>query len=177
MVVILIVYVVPSPFQPITPQPQPPSTVTFDQPQSADHTLHRRPRLVATDIVHNLALIAHCQRISQSNRPPHHAHSTMNPFSPSPVIRDLLEDGITCSLLLSPTMVRPNLSPSPKSPATSSDLVPFLCAVILPSFSPPRPTRRKRFDEQQSAQRAAANDGSWKEAGMVHAFAVKLLRL
>ena len=45
VLVILIVYVVPSLFQFITPQPQPSSTVTFDQPQSADDTLHRRPRL------------------------------------------------------------------------------------------------------------------------------------
>ena len=34
-------------------------------------------------------------------------------------------------------MIRSNLSPSPKFPATSSDLVPFLCAVVLPSLLPP----------------------------------------
>ena len=30
------------------PQPQPSSTVTFDQPQCADHSPHRRPRLSST---------------------------------------------------------------------------------------------------------------------------------
>jgi len=41
---------------------------------------------------------------------------------------NLLDNGPTYSLLLSPTMIRSNLSPPPTYPATSSDLVPFLCA-------------------------------------------------
>ena len=93
--------------------------------------------LVAANIVHNLALIDHCPHINQSNRPSHHAHSMTGSISHSPVNRDLLDDGLTRSLLLSPTMIRPNLSPSPKFPASPSDLVPFLCAVVLPSFLPP----------------------------------------
>ena len=122
------------------------------------HSASTPSYLVATIIVHNLALIAHCQRISQSNRPPHHAHSTINPISPSPVNKDLLDEGLTFSLLLSPTMIRSNLSPSPKSPATSSDLVPFLCAVVSPSFHHPpssylpkttRPTAKRLASSSQ----------------------------
>ena len=101
------------------------------------HSASTPSSLVATNIVDNLALIAHCQRISQSNRPPHHAHSTIRPNFPSPVNRDLLDDGLTCSLLLSPTMIRLNPSPSPKFPATSLDLVPFLCATVFPLFRHP----------------------------------------
>ena len=74
-------------------------------------------------------------------------------------------------------MIRSNLSP--KSPATPEDLVPFLCAVILPSFSSPTlvllaedgSTNSNVLTEQQPTT------VRWKEARMVHAFALELLRL
>ena len=82
--------------------------------------------LVTANIVHNHALIAHCQRISQSNRPPHHAHPLTS------------QQGFTrrrpYSLALALTH-DDQVSPSPKFVATSSDVVLFLCDVALPSFS------------------------------------------
>ena len=149
---------------------------------SRPHSASTPSSLVTADIVHNRALITHCQRISQSNRPPHHAHSTTRPFSHSLSNSNLLDDGLAPTLLFSSTMTRSNLSLPPTFLATFSNLVPFLCAVVLPAFSPPSlvllaengSTDSKVLGEQQSQLPTAV---SWKGARMVHAFALELLRL
>jgi hypothetical protein len=66
------------------------------------------------------------------------AHSTMRPFSHSSADRNLRDNSPTRSLLLSPTMVRLNLSPPQTFPATFWDLVPFLyvgsLALVFTAF-------------------------------------------
>jgi hypothetical protein len=59
------------------------------------------------------------------------APSTTRPFSHSPSHRNPLNDDLTHSLLLLPTVIRSNFSPLPTFPATFSDRVPFLCAGCL----------------------------------------------
>ena len=126
--------------------------------------------LVAADIVHNRAFIAHCQRISQSNRPPHHAHPLTS------------QQGFTRRRPYSLALALAHddqVSPSPKFLATFGPCtLPLrrglaLIFTTLVLLAEDGPTVSKVLGGQQSQLPTMVHR---KGARMDHAFALELLR-
>jgi len=93
--------------------------ISYPQPRPS-HSASMHSSLVTTNLV-LCVLTARCQHSMQlDNQPAMHAtaQSTARPFSHSSPDSNILDNGPTCSLLLSPTMIWSNLG----------DLLPFLRA-------------------------------------------------
>jgi len=144
---------------PLYPHTRLSSAVTLDHLQSAVHTLRRRTRphssLVVANIVdHALSPVASVSARQSARYAA--AHSTTSPDKPILPVTSLQES--TYALLLSPMMIKSNLSPPPTFPATFWDLVPFLCAgglaliftALLVLLVEDDPNDSKGVGEQQS---------------------------